>query len=306
MNRLQKIRLQQIRLSARIANGVGRLRFGRMLVDRLRRHGASRRVVDGVLGYHRPFASMREAEAYIASYANEGHENPRNLLWHLGTSERAFASDYPALFHLLENLAAIHAVFDLGGNAGNVFYRFDRYIDWDGDLRWTICDLPRNLAFAASHAAARDERRLGFTAQPEDLDGHDLLFVSGALHYFEDPVGLVAAARRKPRFILVNRTPLTEREHYAAVQDVGDYMVPCVIHNRQELYRGLCALGYLLRDEWSVPELRLQVAGSATLSVPEYSGFFMELCDPEVVASASRRGPQAAVPASPTNRTAYH
>lgn len=289
MNRLQKMRLQQIRLSARVANGVLRSRVGRTLIDRLRRHDASRRVVDGVLGYHRPFASMREAAAYIATYANDGHENPRNLLWHLGTSERAYVSDYPALFHLLENLAAIRTVFDLGGNAGNVFYRFGRYIDWNDDLRWTICDLPRNLAFAASYAAEQDERRLGFTTQPEDLDGHDLLFVSGALHYFEDPVRLVATARRKPRFILINRTPLTERESYVAVQDVGDWMVPCVIHNRPGLYRDLQVLGYALRDEWSVPEFRLQVAGSAALSVPEYAGFFMALCDPRAGAPASRQ-----------------
>lgn len=82
---------------------------------------------------------MRAAAACIATYANDGHENPRNLLQHPGTSEQAYVSDYPALFHLLGAMDAIRTILDLGGNAGNVFYRFGRSIDWGARVR--ICAL---------------------------------------------------------------------------------------------------------------------------------------------------------------------
>lgn len=279
MNATQKLRLRQIRLSARVARALAVSRVGRVCMQALRSGRATRPLLDRVLGFHRAFPNLGAADAYIADYANEGHQNPKNVLWHLNATERAYLSDYPALFHILLNQPAIRTVFDLGGNAGNVFYRYDAYMGLPSDLRWTVCDLAKNIEFAETYARDRQEGRLRFTTEPAELDGCDLLLASGSLHYFENPLAMVSAASRRPAFILVNRSPLTERDSFSVVQDVGDWLVACVVHNRARLYQGLQGLGYELRDEWTAPEFHIEVAGSPALSVPAYSGFFMALRD---------------------------
>ncbi|MBR0646531.1 methyltransferase, TIGR04325 family [Plastoroseomonas hellenica] len=279
MTPAQKIRSGQDRLSVQ-AGALMRPGAQRITPDSLRQNQATCPVIQGVFGHQRQFAGIEEARAYIQAYARSEGEIPSDLLWHLSASERAYLSDYPALFHLDTNREAIRTVFDLGGNAGAMFYRYDEHLHWPADFAWTICDSPKNLEYAARHAKKRREERLLFTTMPETMDGSDLLLISGALQYYQDPVGMVAAAPNRPRFILVNRSPLTSMGTYAVVQDVGHWLAACVVHNRARLYQGLQALGYVLRDEWPAPEFEIQVPGSPAFSVAQYSGFFMERPDP--------------------------
>ncbi|MBR0668048.1 methyltransferase, TIGR04325 family [Roseomonas hellenica] len=279
MTPAQKIRSGQDRLSVQ-AGALMRPGAQRITPDSLRQNQATCPVIQGVFGHQRQFAGIQEARAYIQAYARSEGEIPSDLLWHLSASERAYLSDYPALFHLDTNREAIRTVFDLGGNAGAMFYRYDEHLRWPADFAWTICDSPKNLEYAARHAKKRREERLLFTTMPETMDGSDLLLISGALQYYQDPVGMVAAAPNRPRFILVNRSPLTSMGTYAVIQDVGHWLAACVVHNRNRLYQGLQALGYVLRDEWPAPEFEIQVPESPAFSVAQYSGFFMERPDP--------------------------
>lgn len=279
MTPAQKIRSGQDRLSVQ-ANALAIPGAQRITPDLLRQNQAACPVIQGVFGHHRQFAGIQEARSYIQAYAKSEGEIPSDLLWHLTASEQAYLSDYPALFHLDAHREAIRTVFDLGGNAGAMFYRYDEHLHWPADFAWTICDSPKNLEYAARHAKKRREERLLFTTMPETMDGSDLLLVSGALQYYQDPVGLVAAIPNRPRFILVNRSPLTAMGSYAVIQDVGHWLAACIVHNRARLYQGLQALGYALRDEWTAPEFEIQVPGSPAFSVPQYSGFFMERRDP--------------------------
>lgn len=271
---IRKGRLQQIRLCARVANGLAWSRPGRSCIQALHDNRAIRTIIDRVLGFHRPFASIGEAQRHIAEYANGGHENTDNVRWHLGSPNAALLSDYPALFHLLGRQDFIKNVFDMGGNAGNLFYRYDRYLHWPATMTWTVYDLEQNIRFGQTYAEERQEQRIRFTTSMDALDGADLLLASGSLHYFENPIELIASVQTKPSFVLVNRTPLTDRDRYAVVQDVGDWMVACAVHNRREIYDGFRKLGYDVLDEWSMPEYQIKVAGSPAMNVSSYSGFF--------------------------------
>lgn len=284
MTPAQRIRSGQDRLSAPADITAGPSSI-RITPASLRRNQASCPVIQGVFGHQREFTGIQDARSYVAAYAKPGEDVPSNLLWHLTASERAYLSDYPALFHMDAHREHIRSVFDLGGNAAAMFYRYDEHLRWPADFSWTVCDSPKNLEFAARHAKQMQEERLLFTTVPETMAGSDLLLISGALQYYADPVGMVAAAAAKPRFILVNRSPLTLMSTYAVIQDVGHWLAACVVHNRTRLYQGLQALGYVLRDEWTAPEFRIQIPDSPAFSVPHYSGFFMELAEPARIAA---------------------
>ena len=54
--------------------------------------------------------------------------NPDYLELHMMLAESARLSDYPALFHIQTVLSHIRSIFDFGGNAGNLFYGYSRYL----------------------------------------------------------------------------------------------------------------------------------------------------------------------------------
>ena len=198
----------------------------------------------------------------------------------LETTEAARPSDYAAMFHLRPLLPAIRRVFDLGGNVGNLFYCFQRYLDFPPDLVWTVQDLPPHLADGAALAHRRRAAQLRFTGDWADAAGCDVLIASGSLHYFEEPLPrMVERLARRPAHILINRTPLTDGSPVATIQDARTFRVACMLYNRRDLVEGFDRVGYDLVDTWQAAELSLHVPGFPEHSVPEYSGMFLRKRD---------------------------
>lgn len=233
--------------------------------------------MDAVLGYHRVFPTLIEAEIAVLPYANGGHQNSANAQMHLDLNETPRPSDYAALFHLAPRMRGAKLVFDLGGNVGNLYYCYQRYLSFDADCTWKVYDLPANLDTGANLAEERDARRLRFTDRWSEADDADVLIVSGSLHYFQPIAHLVERLPRRPRSILINRAPLTRGPSVAVVQDAGSFRVACMLYNRDEVVAGLGRLGYVLLDEWRAVELSLAVPGDPDHRVDAYSGLFLEL-----------------------------
>ncbi len=121
----------------------------------------------------------------------------------MSMGEVARPSDYAALFHIQPLLPSIRTVFDFGGNAGNLFYCYSRYLQLPPDLIWTVYDLPKNRIVGAQIATEKGEKRLRFTGELSEADGVDLFIASGALHYFEQPLpDMIAGLRQLPRYII--------------------------------------------------------------------------------------------------------
>lgn len=243
----------------------------------LRSSTATRGLYRLAVGYQRPFATLQEAKNNIAPYSQGGHEHPRNALLHLDLSRSARPSDYAALFHIAGLAGSIERIFDLGGNVGNLYYCYANYLPRLQQCSWTVLDMPANLRFGQNLANERGVRQLSFTEDWRCASGCDLLIVSGSLHYFEEPVDRrLAMLESPPRYILVNRTPLTDAATVAVVQDAGDFLVACLLRNRQELLRQFSDAGYTLLDRWEAAELSLDVPSYPEYRVPAYSGFFFE------------------------------
>ena len=274
--RVRSLRVRQIRLLSAVVVAAHRSRGVASLIRSARSWRLPRKVFEALAGYRRVFPTLAEAGAVAARYAGPGYDDPEYLDLHLDLAKSARPSDYPVLFHLNRIVGGETTVFDLGGCVGNLFYGYRGYLDRPGELRWTVYDLPATLESGRRIALERGETRLRFTGDLADADGVDVLLVSGALHYFEFTLhGFLESLSRKPRHILINRTPLTDDAPCATVQDANGYIVPCRLINATGLIDDLRSLGYALVDRWTVPELSVNIPFFPDRSVREYSGFYL-------------------------------
>lgn len=270
---------RHIVLAARAVKALSRAGAGRALLRAAQRSPLTASLYRAAVGYRRPFASLSEAKAALAAYGPAeatGHEAPANVRHHLELSEAARPSDYAAMFHMSSLLPQLATVFDLGGNAGNLFYCYNRYLRFREDLTWTVLDLPGNMEAGEEIAKERDVRALRFTTGWKEAAGVDLLLVSGSLHYLAKPLPeMIAELAVKPAHILLNRTPLVEGTQTAAVQVASGFRLACMLYNRPQLLSGLEALGYVVVDEWKAAELSMEIPGYPEYAVPAYSGAFL-------------------------------
>ena len=278
---LTGLRLAQIRWCSRVIRSLSRIRSLFGVIRALREFPILRHLFIGLVGYNRPFPLLEDASASIVRYRKPGHEDSDHLKLLMTLARSARPSDYPALFHIRSILPHTHNIFDFGGNAGNLFYCYSKYLKLPSDVVWTVYDLPENIHTGVQVAKQRNESHLRFTNNLRGADEADLFIASGSLHNFERPLpSIIADFKRKPRYVLINRTPLTNGPALATVQDMNDLLVSCMLYNRDELIRGFEQMGYTMLDTWQVAELSLVIPGYPDRSAATYSGIFFKLATP--------------------------
>lgn len=274
---MQALRVSQIQVTARALIALARSRAGATTLAALRRIGPLCSLLHALIGYRRPFGSFAEADAAVRAVANGGHEHPTLAKLHLDINQSARPSDYPAMFHLYDVLPSISRIYDLGGSVGNLYYCYRRYMRFPQNLVWQVNDLPIRLQAASDIAEQRQAWQLTFSSHWEDASGADLLIASGSIHYFPTPLPeMISRLKHFPRYVLVNRTPLTDYPTVATTQD-GLIRIACVVYNRADLIRGLENIGYEVVDQWKAPEVSLHIPGYPEISVDAYSGIFLRL-----------------------------
>ena len=272
------LRIRQIRFFAKLVSIFGNTRAGAIFIQKVRVYPSLRSGLDKLLGYRRTFSNFRDAESCASSYISHGHEHPDEIEAHTRLADVIRESDYPVLFFLAPLAHHLTTVFDLGGNVGNLFYAYNRHLEFADDLLWKVYDLPAKTAFGERLAAERSERRVKFVETVADASGADLFIASGSLHYFDLSLHrMLAALPKLPARVIVNRSPLSRGQDLITVQDNGTYLVPCKLHSEQELASGMHELGYELRASWAVHERSLWVPLYPELSSRHYSGHFFEL-----------------------------
>jgi len=232
-----------------------------------------RRLLNWLVGYRRPFTSLDEARNVADRYLRQAHNSPACRREHAEFAMRP--SDYPLLF-FLSRIAGPATVFDLGGNIGNLFYCFARYLPDLEITNWRVFDLPENMRLGARLAKRRKVAdKLTFVDNLGQMEAADVVIASGCLHYFDDPIDrLLSGLRQRPRHVLINRTPLSDGAITHTVQDSGYGLAACKLHSRAALISGMRGLGYDLVDMWNVYECRLDIPLYPDLSVEAYSGLY--------------------------------
>jgi putative methyltransferase (TIGR04325 family) len=273
MHALVRLRTRQIRFSSRLIGAVAGRGKSRLLALARRVPGLERLLV----GYLRPFATLEAASEALRGFDNEGHRNPHNAELHLGL-DAPRASDYAVMLHIEHRRTEISRVFDLGGNVGNLYYCYSKYISFRKDLKWIVFDLPEITAFGRKVAAERAAGHLEFCEDFRVADGVDLFIASGSAHYFASPLAqMVCGLAAKPRFVVINRSPMTDGDAFATVQDASVLRVACMVYQREATIDAFREAGYRLVDQWDAPELSLRIPFHPEHSVSTYSGMFFEL-----------------------------
>jgi len=278
VNWVTTVRLKQIRRLAGFIILFNKSTAGAFLIRASRRWSVTRATLKFLLGYRWVFTTFPQAEATAARFIVNSHDHVDNAWTHLNLAKEARPSDYPVLFYLTSVMSSSQRVFDFGGNVGNLFYCYARYLDFPGDLLWTVFDVPEMGTIGRDVARSRGETRLRFTSTFEEMGSADVLLASGSLHYFDVPLNeLLEGISGKPKHVIINRTPLTDAEPAVTVQDAGTYLCACKLYNKRDLIERLQGLGYALVDSWRVPELSIHIPCYPELSVPAYSGCYLRL-----------------------------
>jgi putative methyltransferase (TIGR04325 family) len=270
--RLRDIQIVRTAKVLRVFGGTG---YGRSLIEGAGRTRFGATLLGWMLGYRRSFRTLDAAEKAVKPYARGGHENPENAAWHL--RRPAETSDYAAFYYLRDRLPGVKKIFDLGGNVGNLYYCYRDYLPLREDVIWTVYDLPENVSRGRTLASSRNAPNLQFTDDLRQAGGVDLFIASGSLHYFDTSLPeLIENIEQRPKYILINRTPLTEGQDFAIVQDAGHLRVACMLYNRSKLIADFMRLGYGVLGEWKVAELGVPVPDRPSSSVGAYTGLWLE------------------------------
>jgi putative methyltransferase (TIGR04325 family) len=245
------------------------------LLGALRSRPIAKQLIDLTAGYNRVFPDLATARLAAAGFSQHGHDTPENgqALSDLMLSTRP--SDYPVLHHLGRLQLNGLRVFDLGGTMGNLFYLYGRYLDFPPSLCWTVHDLPGHMRRGRELARERNEMRLQFSDDVRGAANHEVLLISGALHYFDFSLSdYLADMPERPRHVLVNRSPLVNAPDAATIQYTHGIMVACKLLNRSDLIAGMDKLGYECADSWSAPEFSIKLPYDPGYWVKEYSGLY--------------------------------
>jgi putative methyltransferase (TIGR04325 family) len=279
MSALTQARLRQIRFCSRWLqrlSGVGPV-FA--VIRAVREKPLIGGLLAAMAGYNRPFPTLKDAAAAISGYEGGGHSNPDYHAVKFTHATALRQGDYAALFHMQRILPELRTIFDLGGSVGELFYCYAKYLDLP-EVTWTVCDLPDTVSRGKELARSQKEHRLRFTCKLEEASGTDLLMISGALHYIEQPLAeLIGALERKPRHVIINRAPLVEGPAFAMVEDGETYRLACILHSRANVVAGLEGLGYELVDEWCIHGRR-KVVPCYPDRVAQYAGLYFRARQP--------------------------
>lgn len=230
-----------------------------------------------LVGYRRPFGSLDAARQALGLGADLGHANKLNVDLHASLASEPRESDFAAFYYLAPHAPNIRRIFDFGGNVGNLFYYYPQYLSFPEGFAWDVLDLPEVMAAGREIASSRAAHQLLFSGDFANASGADLFIASGSMHYFDTPLPrLIGELSEPPRLVLVNRTPITNGEPFATVQDAGAFRVPCMVYNRNDLIAGFRQAGYTLLGIWPACELSLQIPMHPEQSVDAYTGFMFK------------------------------
>jgi putative methyltransferase (TIGR04325 family) len=246
------------------------------LRKRYERHFAHNRSANLFRGV---YATFDEAQASAPANRPVGYDNPASAALYMERTRRVYATDYPVLFWLQKLLGAGHTkLFDLGGHIGVSYYAYRRLLTYPTALQWVVHDVPAVMTQGRHVAASKDlEGHLSFADQFEAANHMQVLMAQGSLQYLPDTLAeRLAKLKTPPPHLLLNLTPLHERESYFTLQSVGTAFCPYRVSAMTAFLQSFEALGYSLVDQWENPEKHCRIPFHPAHSLERYHGFYLQ------------------------------
>jgi putative methyltransferase (TIGR04325 family) len=222
------------------------------------------------------YRTYQEALAAVPSGRLVGYDNEEASRLYLGEPDLVKPTDYAIFYWLAPLLRQYGALFDFGGNIGRLYFPFRKYLTYPPGMRWMICDVPAVVELGRSVARERGESQLEFTTDLARAEEFDVFFTSGTLQFVEhDLAYLLSGMSNRPRHLLINRVPMSDRPACFTVHDNGPARHPYYIANRTEFVESLQRLGYVLVDSWRCPESSCRILFHHSRRLRSYTGMYL-------------------------------
>jgi len=195
---------------------------------------------------------------------------------------KVFSFDYPVMLWLQKLLSENCVIFDYGGHLGTHFYAYAQYLSYPDELRWIVCDLPLITRAGKELALKMNARRLDFVNNFDSAERSNILIAAGSLQYIENPplCQLLRGLDRRPAHLLLNKLPLYDGPQFVTLQNGGPSFHAQYVFNRREFIDGLEAIGYHLKDQWTVETHSGYIPFHPESSFPYHSGLYLSLDPP--------------------------
>ncbi len=229
--------------------------------------------------YRGVFKSYADAQVSAPPNKPLSYDNAPSATLYVERMRRMLSSDYPVVLWLqvlFERGAS--QVLDVGGNIGNSYYAYERYLNYPKNLQWMVHDLPAVHQVGRAQAAEHDHRRqLMFVDDLGQVSSQDILLANGALQFL--PVSLrqlVSGLSELPPHLIVNRIPIHPSKSFFTLQSIGTAYCPYRVQSEQDFLGEVTALGYELVDRWPVPDLACVIPFEPAFSFSGYQGFYFK------------------------------
>jgi putative methyltransferase (TIGR04325 family) len=227
--------------------------------------------------FHGIYDDFAAATAAAPASAEIGFDNEATAVLLAESRHRIFPHDYPVLFWLSQLLRRDTFLFDLGGNVGISYFGFERYLYYDPSMTWLVHDVPAVVSAGKEIAGQEHAPSLRFTTDYAGIEQADILLAAGVLQYLVDPMAPLRAARKRPKRIIINTTPVYGMESRVTLQAIGTAYCPYRLFNRAEFIQGFADLGYIVVDAWECPGVGCYIPAALDYSIPALSGFCLVL-----------------------------
>ncbi|TMM51052.1 methyltransferase, TIGR04325 family [Sulfitobacter sabulilitoris] len=185
--------------------------------------------------------------------------------------------DYPVIFWLERLLKPDMHVLDAGGHFGTKYIAFQHILAL-GAIRWTVQDLPATIRGARAGQRRGDvPGEIRFLDDVTQAESADILLMSGLLQYLDRPIAeLVSALPARPPHIVLNKVATRDGPTVVTLEKIGTARVPYQIRNREAFEADLRAMGYVIRDSWTIPSLARVIATHPALGASTSRGYYLE------------------------------
>jgi putative methyltransferase (TIGR04325 family) len=187
-------------------------------------------------------------------------------------------STYPVFFWLKQLYADNSRLVDVGGSIGLTYYGFRRYSGFPAGCTWTVVEVPKICAQGRQIAQRENAANLNFVSELAEAGACDFLLSAGALQFMPHSIpGLIESLRVKPRFVLLNKLPVTPAGDCWTLQNYGPAVTPHRLFNEHLLLDYFEGHGYRVRDRWEVQDLDCLIPFHPERFIRLFSGFLFEL-----------------------------
>jgi putative methyltransferase (TIGR04325 family) len=222
------------------------------------------------------YPTFAEALATVPSDRPVGFDNPLAARRLAEDRHRVFPSDYPVLYWLTRLLPEARVLFDFGGNVGISYFAYRRYLNYRDSLDWVVYDLPAVTALGEQLARESDCPGLRFVTDLTTLEQADIVLAAASLQFLDDPLGWLRDATVRPRWILINKTPLTDCPSVVTLHAIGASFCGYRLFNRPEFMTAFGNLGYRPVDVWTNADIGCEIPFHPEYRIAGYTGVLFE------------------------------